>query len=344
MKVAIIGDTHFGISSNSDVFLDNQRLFFEKVLFPYLKGNKIDLIIHMGDVFHDRRKIDTKVANSVRQFFFEPLFDYCQINKSLFYIICGNHDIYYRDTSKVNNIEEFITNQRFASIYFKLIKEPGVYSLDGFDFACFPWITKENREQSLSLALNGDGVDYAFGHLELKDYSYSKVQKAFHGDDPKIFKNFKRVFSGHYHYLHEKDNITYVGTPFQLTWIDVDTMRGFHILDTETHELKYVQNPYNLFENVSMSGEIKGLHKRFFRLYAGDDSQSKIDRRLEKLSPCAINVQVISNKTISDDQKKEISEKKLDSLDDIPDFISKNIENENVRGLILDYYNKALVL
>ena len=33
-------------------------------------------------------------------------------------------------------------------------------------------------------------------------------------------------------------------------WNDVDDKRGFHIFDTETNELEFIENPYTIFERI----------------------------------------------------------------------------------------------
>ena len=33
-------------------------------------------------------------------------------------------------------------------------------------------------------------------------------------------------------------------------WNDVDDKRGFHIFDTETKELEFIENPYTIFERI----------------------------------------------------------------------------------------------
>ena len=33
-------------------------------------------------------------------------------------------------------------------------------------------------------------------------------------------------------------------------WNDVDDPRGFHIFDTDTFKLEFIQNPYTMFEKV----------------------------------------------------------------------------------------------
>ena len=55
MKIAIIGDTHFGARNDSHVFLEYFMKFFGEVFFPYIETHNINTIIHLGD-FLDRRK------------------------------------------------------------------------------------------------------------------------------------------------------------------------------------------------------------------------------------------------------------------------------------------------
>ena len=38
--------------------------------------------------------------------------------------------------------------------------------------------------------------------------------------DPSIYKDFKQVFSGHYHHKSSRGNITYLGNPYQMFWND----------------------------------------------------------------------------------------------------------------------------
>ena len=50
MKIALITDTHFGGRGDSPVFSEYIGRFYKEVFFPYLKDNKINNIIHLGDI------------------------------------------------------------------------------------------------------------------------------------------------------------------------------------------------------------------------------------------------------------------------------------------------------
>ena len=42
-----------------------------------------------------------------------------------------------------------------------------------------------------------------------------------------------------------------VGTPGEMTWMDYNDPRGFHIFDTTTRELNFIQNPYRMFYKIT---------------------------------------------------------------------------------------------
>jgi hypothetical protein len=71
-----------------------------------------------------------------------------------------------------------------------------------------------------------------------------------HGLESNIFKNFKKVFSGHYHTRSDNGTVFYTGNPYEMFWNDVKDNRGFVIFDTETLEHTYINNPYRLFYNI----------------------------------------------------------------------------------------------
>ena len=74
--------------------------------------------------------------------------------------------------------------------------------------------------------------------------------------DHSMFKKFKRVFSGHYHMKSKKDNVTYLGNPYQLYWNDYGCKRGFHVFDTDTLKTTFYRNPFDVFHKLYYNGSI----------------------------------------------------------------------------------------
>ena len=112
-----------------------------------------------------------------------------------------------------------------------------------------PWINSENYEKTMYF-IKHSKAQVALGHLEVAGFAMYKGYNAEDGIAKDIFKGYEVVCSGHYHHKSSKDNIHYLGAPYEITWNDYDDPRGFHVFDTETRELKFIQNKYRLFEKI----------------------------------------------------------------------------------------------
>lgn len=355
-KIVLITDTHFGIKNSDKEFHANMRLFFERMFLPYLKANEWDTIIHLGDVFHDRRKIDTQTAKLSREYFFQPLHRLLSDSKKVMHIVCGNHDIYHKDNLDTNALNEFISFQDYGDREmglkerwqsFVVHTEPTEITYDE-KLMLIPWITKSNRDQ-ITHAVQKTSARYAFGHLELNGFNWSKVQVSNHGDDPASFSKFDIVFSGHYHYRHSKGNIFYLGSPTQQTWIDVDTKRGFHVLDTETGVVEFIENPYNIFENVKfgqMDIDWTAPNRRHVRLYYQEGTkQSDVDNfvaDLYKSGAIHVETRQIHQNTPQNSEETGEEHQVIDSIEDTPTFIRKTVDDSEVAEVLVLLYNQAI--
>jgi hypothetical protein len=89
-----------------------------------------------------------------------------------------------------------------------------------------------------------------FGHFEIAGFEMDKGNVCDHGLDKKILSKYDIVLSGHFHHKSTNDNITYVGTPYEMTWSDHNDQKGFHIFDTNTREMAFVKNPFTMFNKL----------------------------------------------------------------------------------------------
>lgn len=88
------------------------------------------------------------------------------------------------------------------------------------------------------------------GHFEIEGFQMYKGTYCDDGVKPDFFDKFDMVISGHFHTRSFSGNITYTGTPYEMTWSDYGDPKGFHIFNTETRELTFVQNPYCMFHKI----------------------------------------------------------------------------------------------
>jgi len=281
MKAVILNDTHFGFKNDSPIMLEYFLSFFEKQLFPYIKENNIKTLFHLGDLFDRRKYINFKTLNSVQERFFNPLLDMGV--KCI--IICGNHDTYYKNTNKINSLDELASRYSNWSIY----SEPTEIELSTGCVALLPWINPEN-EQAAAAFVENTTCSVLLGHLELCGFQSIRGVSVEQGYDSKYFNKFESVLSGHYHIKSSRDNIHYLGTQYQMGFSDVWEEKGFHLFDFKDRTLEFVQNRERLF----------------YTLDYYEDSKDKID--FEEYKNKYVKI-FIKNKT-----KQPLFEKYLDKF------------------------------
>ena len=239
MRVAVITDTHYGARKGSTHLHNYFQLFYDNIFFPTLEREKIDTVIHMGDIFDSRKSIDYQSLEWAKQVVFEPL------RKYKVYAITGNHDCYYKNTNHVNSPELLLNDYSNISTFSKATE----INIDGLDILLLPWINSENYDESLE-AIQNSKSKVAMGHLEINGFKATRGHMMEDGMPKQVFDKFDNVFSGHFHTRSSDGKIHYLGNPYEMFWNDVNDPRGFTLFDTDTLERVPVNNPYKLFYNV----------------------------------------------------------------------------------------------
>lgn len=311
MKVAILNDTHAGIRNSSDIFADNADLFYSDVFFPYLRQNNIKRIIHLGDVFDNRKFINFKSLHRYRKSFLSKLREYGMHMD----VIPGNHDTFYKNTNELNSLKELLGHY-MGEVTIHM--EPNVLDLDGFKMAMLPWICQENYDRSMEF-INTCKADWLGGHLELAGFDVLRGVPSHHGLNHKVFSRFEKVISGHFHVGSEKDNIHYLGTQFEFFWSDAGDEKGFHVLDTETRELTKVVNPNTLFERIVYDDS-----KANYSLY----DTSHLDNKFVKVVVVNKSDLFTFDRFIDKIQNQKIHDLKI--AENFNEFMGENVEDEAI--------------
>jgi DNA repair exonuclease SbcCD nuclease subunit len=212
-----------------------------KYCFPYLNANDIKSIFQMGDLFDRRKFINFNTLHLCREYFF----DRCQILGIKVYTLLGNHDITFKNTLEINSTGLLLNEYENIEYYdsFETVE------FDGVKIDVVPWICDDNKQEIFN-QMKQSTAQICFGHFEIAGFEMEKGMICDHGLDKKILSKYDIVLSGHFHHKSTNDNITYVGTPYEMTWSDHNDQKGFHIFDTNTREMAFVKNPFTMFNKL----------------------------------------------------------------------------------------------
>ena len=104
MKILLITDQHFGARNDNPIFLGKFKQFYEQIVFPYIDRNNIDTVFCLGDTFDKRKSINYLSLDATREMWFKPLQD----RGIKMYMLIGNHDIYFKNTLRVNACDHLL--------------------------------------------------------------------------------------------------------------------------------------------------------------------------------------------------------------------------------------------
>jgi DNA repair exonuclease SbcCD nuclease subunit len=247
MKIAILNDTHFGARNDSSIFLNYFFRFFDEVFFPYIKSNHIDTIFHLGDLMDRRKYVNFNTLTQVKA----NLFDKIETMGVDLHMLLGNHDTFYRNTNEVNSPKQLFSHYKSFHLY----EECKLLNFDGLSIGMVPWICTQNKDEVLNFIKNTT-CPILCGHFELNNYEVLRGVKFSGGMTDSFLGRFEQVLSGHFHNKSENKNVKYLGTQYEITFSDMNDMKGFHVLDTETRELTFIENPDKMFYSINPQDDI----------------------------------------------------------------------------------------
>lgn len=350
MKVAIITDTHCGAGNDNFAYNEYFLTFYEQIFFPYLKENEIKTVLHLGDVFDRRKYVNFNTLHLWHKRVFEPLHEIVDRVD----IIIGNHDTYFKNTNSVNSVSELLKSYN----KFNVFTNPTEHKVGNMDVLYLPWICDDNAVDSIS-AIQNSKAKVCMGHLELIGFEmyagHLNVDKGLRGE---LFDKFYMTLTGHFHQKSSRGGVHYLGAPYPMMWGDYNCPRGFHILDTETLELTFIQNPLEIFYKIYYNDANDSLDELLAKDYSNisgkyvkvivqkKDNPYEFDQfieNLQKFNPCDISIIDASfeESGTSVDVSDDVAKDTLTILREVVNCLDTTHKNK-LNDLLSELYVEAL--
>ena len=345
-KIAIITDQHFGARSDSVVFLDFYEKFYNNTFFPNLSYHKIDTLLILGDTFDRRKYINFNTLSRARTMFFDKLLD----NNIRVHMLVGNHCTFYKNNNDINSPDLLLGD--YSNI--TPIPDPTTIEVGGVKICIIPWICPDNYDASMN-ELKTTTAEICMGHLEVAGFQMYRGMESHDGLNPSLFSKFDTTFSGHYHHRSTKGNITYLGTPYEITWQDYNDTKGFHIFDLDTRELEFIPNPLVMFTKLEYDDkdqapidlDLLDLKDQYIKLVVVNKTDYyKFDQFVNKLyTKGAHDIKILEDFSEFSDADVATTvnlEDTLSILSNYIDSVNTDLDKEKIKNYMKGLYAEAI--
>jgi DNA repair exonuclease SbcCD nuclease subunit len=310
----MIGDVHIGLHNNElDKWLEIHKQYFYDFFIPtvkktYQQGDKIAIL---GDLFDNRTFLNLKVIN-----FALDLFDRFEQEGFEIHIIGGNHD-YYNDYDAENSSLSMLRRYSNVTLYLK----PRIVNWNDTNILMMPWDSIPNQLSIIKKAVGKS--ELIFCHSELRGVRTGVKNVLAHGLSVADFVMFPRIYASHIHIRQTLNNITYLGSPFQMDRNDKGDQKCLLILDLEKNTEEYIPN--------MLSPQYRTIE------ILEDKDISKLDSLILEDTNDFIDI-VIDNDIIV---KNHVLKHRLEELQTVKhiskmDYVDKNVIVEDIKDIELD--------
>lgn len=327
MKILIFSDLHIHPHKKSSERLDDCLRALDWV-FRTAADKEITNIVFLGDLFHDRQKIDVLAYQRA----FEILERHMSKGKFRLTLLLGNHDLWHHQKLDVSSVNPLRTLPGVS-----VVAEPSVREIrdgsESFHMGFLPYTHSpiedlKRVEKDWNSKASGDERRVLGGHIavdgavwNVRHRTLSDVTVEHEGDmvrvGPDIFQNWDRVFLGHYHASQRMaEGVEYVGSPLQLSFGEADQDKHIIIYDTKEDSLEYVVNDFSPRHLIIKEGDVDDadLEGNFVRLevdnIAGSHMSELRQRLVEKMGVSTLEIKQVSRDEshVVDDAKSILSD------------------------------------
>lgn len=226
-KIALLADIHLGIGNRQ-----RDILWALDTVKQHCLEARVNNIIILGDLFHDRQSLDIDILCAAHDFFRDA-----RDRGQTWVAFPGNHDMFLKHSWDINSIKplgevltiiDTVKIIKLADTRFWIL--PFIYSESSY-IKILRCIEEQHQPGDILLTHIGVctaklNVCFLLQHWNLVDFGDSR---------------FRRVYSGHFHLRQEVgDNLWYVGSILPFKFDEGDSPHGFYIYDTILKDHEFI--------------------------------------------------------------------------------------------------------
>jgi DNA repair exonuclease SbcCD nuclease subunit len=232
-KVIFTADIHRGVPGR-----DGDINYACRVVREYAKAANIDVIVVLGDLFHNRENLAINVLQQAVDFHEEAAQKYDQ----KWVTFPGNHDMFLRHSWRINSVAPMRK-------YLTYIDDVKLLTLEDKRFWILPFITFEKSYMKVLRRLEDqyEEGDVLLTHIGVRGAS---LNTCFLLKDWSIvnfeYSKFRKIYTGHFHSRQqlgdgvEQPAVFYPGSLIPFKFDEGDIAHGFYVYDLDTGTHKFV--------------------------------------------------------------------------------------------------------
>ena len=330
MKILIFSDIHIHPHKKSVERLNDCLKVLDWV-FETAKQTNIKDIVFLGDLFHDRQKIDVLTYQKT----FEILEKHLINNDYRLYLLLGNHDLWHNQKWDISSVNPF---RNLPGV--TVVSSPSVIPIsDEYLFGFLPythnpikdlvkieemWELEKSKRKIDPPKILGAHIAVDSALWNVRHNVISDVSVEHDGDMVKvthdIFSNWTKVFLGHYHAQQKlSDIVEYIGSPLQLSFGEAFQEKHIVVYDIEKNTSSYINNDFSPKHYIINENEIDdyNLKNSFVRLEVKDISSAEMSD---------IRKNLVENKMVSTMEIKQITSIEQHVISDAKSILYKEDE------------------
>lgn len=224
-----ISDIHFSIQ--------NLPLASAALSAALKKAEELDIpLIIAGDLHDTKSLVHGQVENR--------LIEILSVAITKVFILVGNHDL-LNEKSSENGLN-------YLRPYAEIISQPQIFYPDEVPVLLLPYASKESIEYTIKNLYKKIDIlimHQGFMGAQMGDYIQDKTSI-----DPELVKDFT-VISGHYHRHQTLGTVTYIGSPYTITYGEAnDGPKGFLILNEDG---SFTREILNLRKHIILNRDLQ---------------------------------------------------------------------------------------